>query len=95
VLNRLLVKLMTSAIENFGAQRGCLLLDNDRRLEIIAIMESQTISVLPPIDLNLEVGRDLVSLAVVNYVTATQENIVINRASQDSLFNRDTYIIDR
>ncbi|AFY97051.1 GAF domain-containing sensor histidine kinase [Chamaesiphon minutus] len=95
MLDRLLVKLMISAIENFGAQRGCLLLDRDCQLEIVATIESQTISLLPAIILDSEVGRGLVSLAVVNYVADTQENIVIEQTNQEGLFDRDTYILDR
>ncbi len=95
MLDRLLVKLMTSAIEDAGVQRGCLLLDVDRRLEIVATIESQTISILPAITFDSEVGRGLVSLAIVNYVANTQENIIIDCTHQDSLFNQDTYILDR
>ena len=95
MLDRLLVKLMTSAISDAGAQRGCLILDNDRHLEIVVTIESQTISILPAIAFDSEVGRGLVSLAVVNYVADTQENIVIERTHQAGLFNQDTYILDR
>ncbi len=95
MLDRLLVKLMTSAIADAGAQRGCLILDNDRHLEIVARIESQTISILPAIALESEVGRGLVSLAVVNYVADTQEKIIIERTHQAGLFNQDTYILDR
>ncbi len=95
MLDRLLVKLMASAIEDAGAQRGCLLLNNDRHLEIVATIESQTISILPAIAFDSEVGRGLVSLAVVNYVADTQENIIIERTHQAGLFNQDTYILDR
>jgi two-component system, sporulation sensor kinase A len=95
VLDRLLVKLMTSAISDAGTQRGCLLLNNDRHLEIVATIESHTISILPAIALESEVGRGLVSLVVVNYVADTQENIVIDRTHQAGLFNQDTYILDR
>ena len=94
MLDRLLVKLTTSAIADAGAQRGCLILDNDRHLEIVATVESQTISILPAIAFDSEVGRGLVSLAIVNYVADTQENIIIDCTHQDSLFNQDTYILD-
>ena len=95
MLDRLLVKLITSAIAESGAQRGCLLLDKDLYLEIVATIESQIVSILPAITLDSEVGRGLVSLAVVNYVADTQENIIIEQINHKGLFDRDTYIIDR
>lgn len=95
MLDRLLVKLVTIAIENFGAQLGCLILNKDRQLKIVATIAPHSISILPTIDLDSEVGRGLVPLSVVNYVADTQANIIINRPHQDVLFDRDTYIIDR
>ncbi|MCC3576099.1 MAG: GAF domain-containing protein [Microcoleus sp. PH2017_40_RAT_O_B] len=92
VLDKLLAKLMTIAIENSGAQRGCLLLQSNGELEIAAIVEPQNVSILPAISLDSEAGKNLVSLAIVNYVASTQESIVLNRAVTDSRFDRDAYI---
>lgn len=68
MLDKLLAKLLTIAIEDAGAQRGCLLLDsNDLHFVIIATIESYSISIVPAIALNSATGRGLVSLEVVNY----------------------------
>ena len=93
MLDRLLVKMITSAIEELGAERGCLLLENNDRLEIAAIIELCIISILPAFFLDSEVDRDLFSLAVVNYVADTQENIIAMQTTQDSLFKQDAYIL--
>jgi two-component system, sporulation sensor kinase A len=95
VLDRMLVKLIKIAIAESGAQRGCLLLERDRQLEIIAIIAAQTISIVPAIDLGSDAGRELFSLEVIHYVAATQENVVIEQTTQNDLFNQDTYILDR
>jgi two-component system, sporulation sensor kinase A len=95
VLDKLLAKLMKIAIENSGAQRGCLLLESNGELEIAAIVEPQSVSILPAIPLNSEASSNLVSLTIVNYVASTQESIVLNRATEDPRFDRDAYIIDR
>jgi two-component system, sporulation sensor kinase A len=93
VLDKLLAKLMAISIENSGAQRGCLLLDSNGKLEITAILEPHSTSILPEIFLDSEAGRDLVSQEIVNYVARTQSNIVLDLATQDSRFNQDPYIL--
>jgi two-component system, sporulation sensor kinase A len=96
VLDKLLAKLLTIAIEDAGAQRGCLLLDsNDLHFVIVATIESYTISIVPAIAINSETGRSLVSLEIVNYVANTQENVFIERVNQEVLFHQDDYILAR
>lgn len=94
VLERLLTKLMTILMEHAGAQRGCLLLENKGQLCIEAEADVQLghISVLQAIPLDSEIARNWVCLAIVHYVTRTQESVVLNQAFQDSRFNQDAYI---
>jgi predicted ATPase/GAF domain-containing protein len=99
-LDKLLAKLMQIAIENAGAQTGCLLLpvgDLDRDDSQWAI-EAQGIAG----DGQIIVGRHLlgdtpqhsvVSTAIVNYVARTQESVVLNDAANDGGFTRDPYIV--
>jgi two-component system, sporulation sensor kinase A len=89
VLDQLLVRLLTSAIENFGAQRGCLIIDNDRQLEIVAVIERSSISIVPAISIDSETARGLVSIEVIHSVVHTQEYVFIQQATQDSLSNQD------
>jgi signal transduction histidine kinase len=95
VLDRMLVKLIKIAIAESGAQRGCLLLERDCQLEINIIIAIQTISIVPAIDLESEAGRQLFSREVINYVAATQENVVIDRTIQNDLFSQDKYLRER
>jgi signal transduction histidine kinase len=94
VLDKLLVKLMAMAIENSGIQRGCMLLDNNGQLEITAIIEPCTISILPGISPASAAGRGLIPLEVVNFVVLTLENVVIDRTSGDHLFSQDVYMLE-
>jgi signal transduction histidine kinase len=94
VLDKLLVKLMAIAIENSGIQRGCMLIDNNHQLEITAIIEPCTISILPAIPPTSDAGRGLVPLEIVNFVARTLENVVIDRTSGDNLFSQDVYILE-
>jgi predicted ATPase/GAF domain-containing protein len=99
-LDKLLEKLMKIAIENAGAQTGCLLLpvgDLDRGDSQWAIAAQRVAS-----DGQIVVGRSLlgdtpqqsvVSTAIVNYVARTQESVVLNDAAHDGGFTRDPYII--
>jgi PAS domain S-box-containing protein len=95
MLDKLVGKLMTTLMENSGAQRGCLLLDRHDQLHLAAAADSEQSgeSVLLSIPLNLETAQDRVALAIINYVARTQENIVLDRASQDYRFNQDPYIL--
>jgi signal transduction histidine kinase len=94
VLDKLLVKLMAMAIENSGIERGCMLLDNNHQLEITAIIEPCTMSILPGILPASDAGRGLVPLEVVNFVVSTLENVVIDQTSVDHSFSQDVYILE-
>jgi signal transduction histidine kinase len=93
VLDKLLVKLITVAIESSGVKGGCLLLDNNHQLKIAAIIEPYTISFLPVIHPATNTGRGLVPLEVVDFVAQTLENVVVDQTSVDNLFSQDAYIL--
>jgi PAS domain S-box-containing protein len=95
VLDKLLAKLMGILIENAGAQRGCLLLESSGKFYINAERNIDTdgVSVLQALPVESEVGKNRVSLAIVNYVARTHESIVLNQATQDYRFNQDDYIL--
>ncbi|MBW4518697.1 MAG: AAA family ATPase [Scytolyngbya sp. HA4215-MV1] len=94
VLDKLLAKLMVILLENAGAQRGCLLLEHDGRLQIEAEsnVESNSPSV-SQVPVTSAAARERLSLAIVHYVARTQESIVLNRADHDYRFNQDAYIL--
>ena len=97
-LDKLLIKLMKTVIENAGAQTGCLILDKEGNwvIEAIATLDSDNINVLQsiPIDyLTPDHQTPLLPAAIINYVARTQENVVLNDAAHEGQFTRDSYIV--
>jgi len=92
-LGSLLEKIMKLSIENAGAQKGCLILenDNDNKLYIEAsgginepIITLQSIAV--------DVTDDLPP-AIVNYVARTKETVILDNASAGGAYKHDPYIV--
>ncbi len=92
-LNRLLENIMKISMENAGAQKGYLIIENekDNQLYIQAGGEiDKEIKVLEstPIDESTEL-----SSAVINYVHRTKENLLLNNACEQGMFKSDPYVI--
>lgn len=91
-LKKLLEKLMGILIENAGAERGFIMLENevDGSLTIeargaigrdTAVLESIPVA-----------GSDELSAAIVNYVHQSKKNVVLGNAAEEGKFVRDPYI---
>jgi predicted ATPase/signal transduction histidine kinase len=92
VLDRLLDRLMRSAIENAGAQRGLLILTREGRWVIEAERQVHSAaSARLPVPLE---GSSLLSAAIVHFVMRTQESVVLDDASSMGLFTRDPYVLE-
>jgi len=91
ILPRLLDKLLRISIENAGAQRGLLLLEDKGNLVVSVEVwaDSATAPVIQsvPLEQYPEISR-----SIVNYVARAKANIVINDASRGGEFSRDPYI---
>ncbi|KYC36074.1 guanylate cyclase [Scytonema hofmannii PCC 7110] len=97
-LDQLLAKLMKIVIENGGAQKGFLILEKNQRWAIAAegTVDSDDVSLLQslPIDsVNGDKQTPILPVAIVNYVVRTQENVVLNNATEEERFIRDPYIV--
>ena len=91
VLERLLEKMMQIVMENAGADRSVLLLVEGEQW----LVQAETVVNHPPNLLQakpLDTCADLMATAVIYYVRQTQENIVLEDASQSELFRHDAYI---
>jgi predicted ATPase/signal transduction histidine kinase len=98
VLGKLLSKLMKIAIENAGAQKGFLILDNNGKwvIEAKGVVGKDEVNVMHsiPVDtVDTSTGVPLISTAILNFVTHTQENVVLNDATHEGQYTRDPYII--
>ena len=98
VLDKLLKKLMQILIENAGAQRGFLILkeENNWSIEVEGITDEDDVVILQSIPVNSVdfAQKPFLSTAIINYVTRTQENIILNDATNEGQFIHDPYIIN-
>ena len=91
-LGRLLAAIMKFSIENAGAQRGFLIIENEVNKNLYIEAESEpgkNINVLESISIENSTG---LSSAIINYVNKTGEDIVLNCAHTEGNFIDDPYI---
>ncbi len=91
-LDKLMSRLMKIVIENAGARRGLLILEQEGRLFRVAegTADSDTI-VLPPLAVK---GSGVLAETVVYYTARTHEAVVLDDAAKKGLFTHDPYIMD-
>ncbi|MEG4129320.1 AAA family ATPase [Microcoleus sp. Pol1B3] len=91
MLDKLLSSLMKILMENAGAQRGYLILLSQGQLFIEAegTIDDELVTVLQSIP--VETCQDL-SSAIVNYVSRTQESVVLDDAARSGQFTNDRHI---
>jgi len=97
VLSKLLERLMKIAIENAGAQKGFLILEKAGNwvIEAEGSVKEDEVSVLRSLPLNAEADSGetpKLASAIAHYVIRTQENVLLNNATQEGQFTRDPYI---
>ncbi|MDH5680073.1 MAG: PAS domain S-box protein, partial [Spirochaetota bacterium] len=91
VLSKLLSSLMTQAIENSGAQKGCLIVSKNDKWHIIAQVSEKSVIVNSPDQDDSE--QDMaVPMNIILYVSRVKTYIIVDQAEQDSRFNIDPYI---
>ena len=91
-LDRLLESMLRIVIENGGAKKGVLLLEEKDRLVVQAEarVDEDTVKILQQIPLR---DREDLAQSVVNYVMRTRETVVLDDAAHAGAFARDTYIL--
>ncbi|MEH2072480.1 MAG: AAA family ATPase [Nostoc sp.] len=97
-LDQLLAKLMKTVIENGGAQKGFLILEKDSKWAIASesTVDSDDVTLLRSLPIDSVDGESqipILPIAIVNYVVRTQENVVLNNATEEEQFIRDPYIV--
>jgi len=89
-LDKLLSTLMQVMIENAGAEKGAMILiERDSFLLAAQCLNSKSCNLLstPVVD------SQEIPIAIINYVSRTQETLVINDATTEATFAADSYII--
>ncbi|MFB8796507.1 MAG: AAA family ATPase [Microcoleus sp.] len=89
LIEQLLQKLMKIIIENAGAQRGFLLLEDKGKLFVEAegSVDYEQVTVLQSIPM-----ENCLPLSIINYVARTYESVVLNNATVEGNFINDRYI---
>ncbi|MEK8021122.1 MAG: SpoIIE family protein phosphatase, partial [Candidatus Parabeggiatoa sp.] len=90
VLGLLLEKMMHIVIENAGAEKGFFLLPQQEGwvTEAEGQIDSNDVKVLQ----SHPIENQPIAETIIHYVERTQENVVLNHATQDGQFTRDPYI---
>ncbi|BDA70097.1 multi-sensor signal transduction multi-kinase [Calothrix sp. PCC 7716] len=89
LLDKLLTNLLLIVIENAAAQKGCLILYKGAELFIEAIKNEYSDVILKSI--KVDESEDI-PLSLINYVAATQSDIVLASAISDNIYQLDPYI---
>ncbi len=95
VLERLLDKVMTTVMENAGAQRGFLISADEQGhlgVEVEAASTSKTKKVISCDPLE---NRNDLSSAIVQYVARTGERLVLHDATNEGIFTADPYVLEQ
>ncbi|NJM59695.1 MAG: GAF domain-containing protein [Oscillatoriales cyanobacterium RU_3_3] len=89
VLDKLLAKLMKIAIQNAGAQKGFLVLENKGRwlVEASGTIDADRIAVLQSIPI-----EECLPVAIINYVARSKQSLVKTNAAKHGKFTSDPYI---
>jgi diguanylate cyclase (GGDEF)-like protein len=91
VLDRLLEKAMEIVIENAGAQRGCLIMEEDHRLVISAEIDISSGKEFRLLSTPVEESQKL-ARSIVHYVNRTRECVVLGDAAHEGSFTHDPYV---
>ncbi|MEG3857854.1 ATP-binding sensor histidine kinase [Microcoleus sp. herbarium12] len=94
VLEKLLKKLLYIILENSGAQKGCIILEREGKLFVEVSDTNENDSPTFQDSILVEKSSD-VPISIVKYVAKTQQSLVLSDASQETIYQADTYIKNR
>ncbi|WP_445174450.1 AAA family ATPase [Microcoleus sp.] len=93
VLESLLSKLLKIAMENAGAEKSYLILEKDGQLVVEGTASTDKNEVVLLQSSPIKTSHKL-PFSLLNYVAKTQESLVLNDASREGIFTRDSYIVN-
>ena len=94
-LEALVGQMVRLAVQNAAASGGVLIEHRDGTLYVAAECRADGAAIVLPRDRRLDAGRARCSHAVVNYVSRTQQTLLITDAADDGRFELDEYIAAR
>lgn len=93
VLEKLLKKFLHIILENAGAQKGCIILERDGQMFVEVSDTNLHDSAIFQESMLLENSSDI-PISIVKYVAITQQPLVLSDATQETIYQADTYIQD-
>jgi len=90
VLETLLKNMLKIVIENAGAEKGYLIDYDTNELKVLVKGTTDSQQIENKISINKY--QQTLPLSIINYVARTRKNVVIKNASDDLLYNHDSYI---
>lgn len=93
VLSNLLTAMMKILLEHSGAQHGFILLRRNEQWVIDAYGEADPLNIVVQQNLLLEHSHDKLPMSIINYVSHTQETLVLEDASSVIQYAKDPYVI--
>ncbi|HEY9659338.1 MAG TPA: ATP-binding protein, partial [Allocoleopsis sp.] len=93
VLGNLLTVFMQILLENAGAETGVLILEKAGNLFIEATGRINPHEIIVQQSIAVETSQQ-VPLSIINYVRQTQENVVLDDATDEGIFTTDRYILN-
>ncbi|MCP4130785.1 MAG: AAA family ATPase [bacterium] len=91
VLTNLLEKMIKLAIENAGAQKGILILEDRGKLLIEARGDLQK-GIITTMESSPVTASSDIPISIINYVARVKENVLLNDTDDDRKFSSDLYI---
>jgi predicted ATPase/signal transduction histidine kinase/tRNA A-37 threonylcarbamoyl transferase component Bud32 len=91
-IEQVITRVLAAAIENAGADRGVLVLDNDGRLEFAAEGDGAGCQQFLAAPLTIDAARERLPVSVVNFVLRTRNPLIIDDLGEDSRFSADPYV---
>jgi len=91
-IEKLLHRLMQVIIENVGAEKSALILQQDGKLILVAHAQLHQRCQIKSVPI---INCQEVPISLINYVFHTREDLLINNASVETQFARDAYILQQ
>ena len=92
VLSRLLETLMRIAMENAGAQKGCLIMARGGELSVNAMAAVKGSEIKVEILPAVPISSTVLPVGIINFVNRTHEKVILADATKDTMFSSDEYI---
>lgn len=91
--SKLFIKMMNIMIENMGATRAILVLNNNNEHTIQAEFHNGKTEVMNNIKLSDTVKDNNYPSSIINYVVRTKDDVILNGGFQKSKFSSDNYLV--